>query len=199
MNDNNNEEIKDNEHLNNIKNIYNIFLEKKIKYYLEFNIFFENDLKNYLKKSPKILHISTDGGILNLNGQQKLYLTVEKDNLVKTELTEDLIKHAIKSEPNSILLLIINTPNSIKIGKIFYDNEIKNVLCIENKNSYPFPNEFSEKYIFLFYSELIEGNSIKNSFLNAKKQLKTKEDLNNLIKLYGEGENIIFENKKKRK
>ena len=199
MNDNNNEEIKDNEHLNNIKNIYNIFLEKKIKYYLEFNIFFENDLKNYLKKSPKILHISTDSGILNLNGQQKLYLTVEKSNLVKSELTEDLIKHAIKSEPNSknILLLIINTPNSIKIGKIFYDNEIKNVLCIENKNNYPFPNEFSEKYIFLFYSELIEGNSIKNSFLNAKKQLKTKEDLNNLIKLYGEGENIIFENKKK--
>ena len=199
MNDNN-EEIKDNEHLNNIKNIYNIFLTKKIKYNLEFNILYENDLKNYLQKSPKILHISTDSEILNLNGQQKLCLTVEKKNLVKSELTEDLIIQAIKAAPNSknILLLIINTPNSIKMGKIFYDNGIKNVLCIENKNNYPFSNEFSENFICLFYSELIEENSIKNSFLNVKKKLlKTKEDLNNLIKLYGEGEYIIFDNNKK--
>jgi hypothetical protein len=94
------EEIEDNEYYNNIKNIFNLFREDKKKYYLEFNILFENDLKNYLKKSPKILHISTDANILNLNGKQQLYLTVEK-NFKKSELTEDLIKIAIQNEQNS--------------------------------------------------------------------------------------------------
>ena len=191
------EEIEDNEFYNNIKNIFNLFREDKKKYYLEFNILFENDLKNYLKKSPKILHISTDANILNLNGKQQLYLTVEK-NFKKSELTEDLIKIAIQNEQNSkkILLVIINTPKSIEIGKIFHDNGIENVVCVENKNNYPFSNEFSEKFICLFYKEIIEGNTIKISFNNAKKNLKTKKDLNNLIKLYGKGEKIIFLNKK---
>ena len=180
--------LKDNNYLNDINNIYNIFKSSERQYNIEFNpIINEDDFKNYLIKAPRILHISCNVYQEKNNG---IYLCLENKGEYKL-FSEDDIKNAIQNENKSknIECIILNTSN-INIGKCFFDAGIVNVISIFNENLYPNQNIKNEKFISCFYKQLIKGETLYDAYKKVKNEFSDIDCI-----FYGNNyNNKIFQN-----
>ena len=177
--------LKDNNYLNDINNIYNIFKSSERQYNIEFNpIINEDDFKNYLIKAPRILHISCNVYQEKNNG---IYLCLENKGEYKL-FSEDDIKNAIQNENKSknIECIILNTSN-INIGKCFFDAGIVNVISIFNENLYPNQNIKNEKFISCFYKQLIKGETLYDAYKKVKNEFSD-------IDCIFYGNNYVFHN-----
>ena len=129
---------------------------------------------------PDILHI-------NVSSYSEKKKSLKKENKNKIKLKnifinldfkgelqyyrcEDLIK-AFKTEYglSQIKLLILSTQNIKEMKRFFNNIGIKNIIYIENKITYPKPNEQEEKFIKELYKNIIiEKFSIQESFNKSK-------------------------------
>ena len=195
---------KSNNCFNEIKTIYNIFLNSKIKCNLRFEPIVGN-FNIYLESCPDILHINVE----SINDEENNYKNEIKEgvkktstfspknpdkNFEKSEYKENFLKicldylgelqyykckdlnNTIKTEYeiSEIQLLILSTQN-INDMKYFFNNiGIKNIIYIENEKTYPKPNELVINYIKELYINLLSGKSIHDSFIKTKKNFKDK-------------------------
>ena len=193
---------KSNNCFNEIKTIYDIFLKSKIKCNLKFepivgnfNIYLEscpdilhinvesindeeNNYKNEIKESPKRTSTFTPKNTekndekseykenflkicLDYLGELQYYKCKDLNNTIKAEC-----------EISEIQLLILSTQNINEMKHFFNHIGIKNIIYIENKKTYPKPNEQVINFIKELYIKLLKGNSIHYSFIKTKEKFK---------------------------
>ena len=161
---------KNNDYFNEIVSIYNIFKELKIKSNLKFEPII-NNFNTYLESSPDILHI-------NVCSTNDTSLQIDYDNLGELQYykCKDL-KTAFKSECSlsEIKLLILSTQNIKEMKQFFNNIGIKNIIYIDNKKTYPEPNEQVENFIKELYKNILNGKSIQESFKKSKGKFNDKK------------------------
>ena len=154
-------------------------LKKKGK---KFNCLFEcigqkmfND--TLIKKKTKILHISSHG---KLDKDEKYFIAFENlDECGKSQKIEEYILEAqlrkVSSKLSDIDLVILSTCHSGGLAKLFLKYGAKNVIYIHEK--WEIADLTSIKFTEYFYSKLIDGYSIKESFDKAIKELKSDKEI----------------------
>ena len=160
---------KSNDCFNEIVSIYNIFQDSKIKCNLTFEPIL-NNLNTYLESSLDILHINVESIndkplkiCLDDFGELQYYKCRDLCNTIKTECGLSKIK-----------LLIVSTQNKNEMKPFFNNIGIKNVIYIDNKKTYPEPNEQVENFVKELYKNILNGKSIQESFNKNKGNFKEK-------------------------
>ena len=145
-----------------IKKIFNSIENKK-----NFNVIFDYCdfyiLNKSIRKYPKILHLSCHGCI----EKNEFYLCLEEKG-VKCSISLDKICKVIEQEKrlNEIDLVFISACHSKPLGEKFLELGVKNVICISSET--PITDIAAQKFSQEFYSELFNGESIKNAFEKTK-------------------------------
>ena len=173
VNEDNEEEYKAINYRSEIKKLINIFEKTK----QEYNCFFEcaNDkkLKDTIIKQPKILHISSHG-LSNENKEYSLFLE-EKGVLQKIHQKRlEEILQSVSNQLKKIDLVFASTCYSEKLGKLFLDNGINNVIYIQGMT--PVSDKAAVKFSEYFYSELIKGNNIYDAFYKSKQLVELDKE-----------------------
>ena len=156
---------ENNDCFNEISYIYKLFKDSNIPANLRFEPII-NNFNTYLESTPDILHI-------NVNSISRKNLEILLDYLGDTQYyrCKDL-KTAIGTEYglSQIKLLILSTQNIKMMKTIFNNIGIKNIIYIENKITYPEPNERIENFVKELYKNLLK-DSIQEAFKKSKRKL----------------------------
>ena len=164
-------DYKDNDCFKEIVSIYNIFQKSKIPAELKFEPAI-NDFNKYLESTPDIIHINVNSTL----DKDKLLINLDSKGDLRYYSCEDLTK-VFETEYglSKIKLLILSTQNIKEMKKFFKNIGIKNIIYIENKITYPEPNEQKENFIKEFYRNLlIENLSIQESFEKSQSKISDK-------------------------
>ena len=136
-------------------NLKNILSECGKKLTLEIEIANSMTLKSILKKKPKILHISC-------HGQNSSEFSLKFENNGRLEkLTKPLLEEILK-ENHDIKLVYISACYSENAGKIFSESGVPAVICVQSDSQ--ILDEAAESFNTYFYKQLLEGETIKNSY-----------------------------------
>jgi len=162
---------KDNDCFNEIVSICNIFKKSNISANLKFEPVI-NNFNTYLESTPDIIHINVN----STSEKKKILINLDYMGELQYYRCEDL-KTAIGTEYglSQIKLLILSTQNIKEMKRFFNNIGIQNIIYIENKITYPEPNEQKENFIKELYGNLlIERLSIQESFNKSKAKLSDK-------------------------
>jgi CHAT domain-containing protein len=158
-----------------IKSIVNIFNKTGNAYNCLFECANERLFTDILRNSNmKVLHISSHGEI---NKENKYSLILE-DNTQKQDINSDQLENILKinsSKIENIDLVFVSTCYSEELGELFLKYGAKNVIYITSET--PISNIASLKFTELFYQELVNNNSVKDSFDRAKEKLEADREV----------------------
>ena len=172
--------------------IINLMTNKGKEFKCLFECASENVLINYLKyKKAKILHISSHGAV-NESQKDKYTLKLEnsKDCGTMQSIEEGTLITNLNDKINKfdlIVLLscyserfkniIVNNNKTLYPKYIIYVKILKNDDTSKNKLNGTINDTICIQFTKYFYSELINGNSIEESFKKAKENLKVNGDI----------------------
>ena len=125
------------------------------------------------KNKTKILHISAHG---SYQGEYSLILENLEKNGQKLEINMNRLKSILNSYKKNISqmdLVIVSTCYSQDLGKLFRKCGAKNVIYIADKAQ--IMDDISVFFTKYFYKNLFDGKTIKQSYVNAKKEMKSNE------------------------
>ena len=168
-----NEEFRAINYRSEIKKLINIFEKSKQEYNCIFECANEEKLKNAIIKQPKILHISSHG-LFNQNGEYSLLL--EEKGVAKEIHQKELeiILNSVSKQLEKIDLVFTSTCYSEKLGELFLNNGIKNVIYIQGMNQVS--DKAAVKFSANFYNELIKGNNVYDSFYKTKQLIELDKE-----------------------
>ena len=156
-----------------IKNLVNVFNKSNKEYICFFECGTEKNFEEALRKEPKILHISSHG---ELSTQKEYSLCLENRGELK-KIPQSRLSKILKSyskKLKQIELVFASTCYSQFLGNLFFENGVKNVICIQGMTP------IAEKAALLFsenlYNEIIKGNTIQESFNKAKQRVQTSKE-----------------------
>ena len=149
--------------------IYNLFKKSGKKLNCIFECANKKELINAIIKQPKILHISSHG-IFNEKREYSLYLEEKGvlENISQNELKDILSRFS--EQLKNIDLVFISSCYSETLGKMFSEYGTKNVIYIQEFT--PISQKAAINFTEYFYSELIKGSNIKDSFSKSQKLVK---------------------------
>ncbi len=138
----------------------------------QFNALFESanydSFINSIRKYPKILHISSHGIIeIEKKNNKKIFnLCLEDKGCVYT-LSEDRIREILKNEKMDLIdLVFIGACHSERLGKIFFESGVKNVICVQEMTK--ISDSGAQKFSTNFYEFLLKGDTVKDAFKKSK-------------------------------
>ena len=136
---------------------------------------FEDTLRN---NKTKILHISAHG---IYNGKYSLVLENLEKNGQILKLDMDKLIYILNSNKNKISqmdLVIVSTCYSQDLGEYFKKCGAKNIIYIDKNTQ--IIDRISVLFTKYLYKNLFEGKSIKQSFEDAKNEMESNEEINEL-------------------
>ena len=128
-----------------------------------------------IKNKTKILHIAAHG---LYDGTYSLNLENLKKNGQNQILNIDKLKSILnlcKKNISQLDLVILLTCYSEDFADLFLECGAKNVIYISKKTEVI--DRISILFVKFFYQNLIEGKSIKNSYINAMKKMKLDKEI----------------------
>ena len=137
----------------------------------QFNALFESanydSFINSIRKYPKILHISSHGIIEDKKNNKKLFNLCLEDKGCLYTLNEERIREILKNEKmNLIDLVFIGACHSERLGKIFFESGVKNVICVQEMTK--ISDLGAQKFSQNFYEFLLQGDTIQDAFNKSK-------------------------------
>ena len=158
-----------------IKAITKIFNKTGKSYKCLFECANEKLFKGILmEKQLKILHIASHG---DLDQRNEKYHLILENNLNQQNVSYDKLKkilEAYSSNIKKIDLVFVATCHSEKLGELFA-KYAKNVIYITGMT--PISNIAALKFSELFYKELVNRNSIKDSFYKVQEKIKSDREI----------------------
>jgi hypothetical protein len=131
-------------------------------------------LRDALIKQPKILHISAHGFF----DQKRIYSLHLEDKGILKRVDQDRLKQILSSvsdQLKNIDLVFVSTCYSENFGKLFLENQVKNVIYIQGKT--PISDMVAVKFSAIFYDKLVKGCTIKDAFNKTKELIQSDKDL----------------------
>ena len=161
-----------------IKIIYDLMKKKKKKLDCLFKCASDKVLKDTLaNRKTKILQISSHGINYDDVGYNIILENLEKYGQKQIENRDNLkiILENNSSAIKNIDLIILLTCHSEGFQELFVKGSPKYIIYVDKKCEIGEP--LCLKFSKYFYSELLDGNSINESFINAKKKLYLNSDI----------------------
>ena len=153
-----------------IRNLNKIFENSKKEFKCIFECANEKKLRDAIIKQPKILHISSHGYLdenkeYSLRLEDKGILQVIEQKRLKEILSD------VSAQLKNIDLVFVSTCYSENFGKLFLENQVKNVIYIQGKA--PISDMAAVKFSTIFYGELVKGSTIKDAFDKSKQLIQS--------------------------
>ena len=159
-----------------IKTITKIFNKSQKSFNCLFECANEKLFKNILmEKQIKILHIASHGDLEESNNK---YFLILENNLKQQSIYYDKLENILKANSSNIKnidLVFVSTCHSEGLGKLFKKYGAKNVIYITGMT--PISNIAALKFSEFFYQELVNQNSIKESFYKVQEKIKTDREV----------------------
>ena len=157
-----------------IKKILKSMNKSKKQFKCIFECANEKNLRKYLNIPTKILYISCHGLFEKKDDNMYEYSLILEENGVVQKIKKNQLEEIIKKNSSiieNIDLIFISSCHSEHLGKIFLQNNAKNVIYIHGLTKVS--NLASWKFTEYFFDNLInKNNTIKNSFDKAKDKVK---------------------------
>jgi hypothetical protein len=175
-----------------IRIILELMKNKRKKYNCKFECAGYNVLRDILQNhKTKILHISAHGYFSNpvdcsKNKGKEIY-NLCLENLKKNGQIESININQLKSilylnraNISQLDLVIVSTCYSEDFANLFLEYGAKNIIYINGKTE--IIDRISVIFVKYFYQNIIEGQTIKNSYENAIKSMKLDKEVTSLNK-----------------
>ena len=179
-------------YMEEIRIILELMKNKRKKYNCKFECAGYNVLRDILQNhKTKILHISAHGYFSNpvyfsKNKGKEIY-NLCLENLKKNGQIESININQLKSilylnraNISQLDLVIVSTCYSEDFANLFLEYGAKNIIYINGKTE--IIDRISVIFVKYFYQNLIEGQTIKNSYENAIKSMKLDKEVTSLNK-----------------
>ena len=157
-----------------IKKILKSMNKSKKQFKCIFKCANEKNLRKYLNRRTKILYISCHGLFEKKNDNIYEYSLMLEEDGVAQQIKKNQLEEIIKNNSSiieNIDLIFISSCYSEHLGKIFLQNNAKNVIYIHGLTKVS--NLASWKFTEYFFDELInKNNTIRNSFDKAQNKIK---------------------------
>ena len=163
-----------NDYFKEIQLICNIYKKSNISAELRFEQI-KDKMDKCMEFCPEILHINAEFKIKNNN----LCILLDKFGVANLYPFDDM-EHSLQpnnDEKNPTKLLIISSQKIENFENFNGAKYIKNRIYLQNETDYKNEN-FAEKFIELFYKNLINGDSIQTAYNNTKKHFKNSAKFN---------------------